>query len=82
MSEDDISPWSDLELIHFQEADSITEIFAKTAIQRKKDQGQFFHFKSVDRALEILNTNTVQLTALEYHSANDHAEYSEFLKKM
>ena len=57
-------------------------IFSSIATNRKRDTGQFFHFKAnIDIIKSILQDRKVQLTALKYHGENDHAEYSEFFKR-
>ncbi len=85
LTKDDFSPDDKRPLIYFSTSffapDPLEKIFAKCAVDRRLDCRQFYHFKSVERAIDILKKGTVQLTALYYHSENDNEEYSEFFRR-
>ena len=85
LTKDDFSPDDNRPLIYFSTSiiapDPLEKIFAKCAVDRRLDCRQFYHFKCVERAIDILKTGTVQLTALYYHSENDNEEYSEFFRR-
>lgn len=85
LTKDDFSPDDNRPLIYFSTfpcaPDPLEKIFANCATDRRYDCRQFYHFKSVERAIDILKTGTVQLTALYYHSENDNEEYSEFFRR-
>ena len=83
---DDFSYIENTDLIHLSSTfgtppDKLLNVFSSCAVDRRWDRGQFYHFKSVKRAIDILETGTVQLTALYYHARNDSTEYSEFLQR-
>ncbi len=85
LTKDDFSHDDSRPLIYFSTfpsaPDPVEKIFAECAADRRWDRGQFYHFKSAKRAIEILESGTVQLTALYYHAQNDRTEYSEFLQR-
>ena len=86
VTKDDFSHYEAGEVIYFSSTvsealDPLQRIFDICATDRRFDSGQFFHFKSVKRAIEILDTGTVQLTALHYLDKKDRAEYSEFFQR-
>ena len=85
LTKDDFSPNDSGKLIHFatftKAPDPLEAIFAKCAADRRFECRSFYHFKSVKRAIDILKTGKVQLTALYYHAQNDSEEYSEFFNR-
>lgn len=86
---DDFSENDNSQLIHWADQNGLLNgrnklipIFSSVATDRKKDIGQFYHFKAnLEIIKSILVERKIQLTALEYHGDNDHAEYSEFFKR-
>lgn len=86
LSKDDFSYIDNSAVIYFSSTfteapDTLLNVFSACAVDRRLDGGHFYHFKSVERAIDILDTGTVQLTALYYQAENDRAEYSEFLQR-
>ena len=61
--------------------DTLLNAFSSTAKDRRSDQVSFFHFLKYTHALSSLREKALQLTAMKYFESNDHAEYSEFLRR-
>lgn len=51
-------------------------------ISRKFSTDPFYHFKSFDRAMEILGDNKIPASNLSSNSENDFSEYSEFFRRI
>lgn len=62
--------------------DTLLNAFSSTARDRRQeDQARFYHFLKYDYALKSVEEKALQFTAMKYFEANDHAEYSEFLRR-
>jgi len=60
----------------------VSKVFNITALNRINDQGQFFHFKSKNIAIQIISNKSIQVSNLLSNQENDFAEYSEFYKRL
>ena len=60
--------------------DTLLNAFSSTARDRKRHPVRFYHFLKYGYALWSVEKKALQLTAMKYFEANDHAEYSEFLR--
>ncbi len=61
--------------------DTLLNAFSSTARDRRQeDQVLFYHFLKYDYALKSVEKKALQFTAMKYFEANDHAEYSEFIR--
>ncbi len=63
------------------ETNPITKIYKELAVQRYGDFGQFYHFKSVPIALDIIRSQSIQVSNLLSNQANDYAEYEEYFRR-
>lgn len=61
--------------------DKIKKVLLSLITSRRSDTGQFYHFKSIEIARQMLQSREIQLTGLGYLDENDRAEFSEFFKR-
>ena len=61
--------------------DTLLNAFSSTARDRRQDDVCFYHFLKYGFALRAVKENALQFTAMKYFEDNDHAEYSEFLRR-
>ncbi len=55
-------------------------IYNRIATNRIGDIGEFFHFKSFERALQLITQQSLLLFSLDSQSENDYAELSEWVR--
>ncbi len=68
--------------ITFQGNNPFDFIFGHLARGRIYDYGQFTHFKSLDIAISIINSKSIQISNLKSNQENDYSEFTEFLRRM
>ncbi len=61
--------------------DTLLNAFSSTARDRRQDDIRFYHFLKYGYALKAVKEKALQFTAMKYFDGNDHAEYSEFLRR-
>jgi hypothetical protein len=91
--EKNIVSWEDFEpsksylgtnnLIRFKsDAEHISRIFSRLSQNRIIDQGQFYHFKNIDIAKQIISERVIQTSNLLSNHKNDFAEYTELFQRL
>jgi hypothetical protein len=58
------------------------EIFKKISKNRNGEEKDYYHFKNISRALEILDSKLIQINNLSSNEYNDFSEFSEFFNRI